>query len=95
MNKKTFIDRFKTAIGGRLQRRVMLPSVKEEEINPFHRMKIFCIGETAEESVAGDLETMIPLEVGHIHFIKGRKWRCTHIEDNIYGEPLADFRPAT
>lgn len=59
-----------------------------------NRIKIFCIGETAEASASGDLETMLPLEVGHIHQIKGRKWECTRIENNIHGEPLADFRPA-
>ena len=59
-----------------------------------HKTRIFCIGEDAERSIAGHLDTMIPLEVGHCHKIKGRLWVVTELAKNFRGETLADFRPA-
>lgn len=57
-----------------------------------NRYRIFCCGETGADSEAGVLFTMIPLEVGHIHKIKGRDWWCEWISENSAGEPLANFR---
>ncbi len=55
--------------------------------------RIFCIGDTAKSCEAGHLTTLIPLEVGHVHKIKGKDWKCTVVSENMDGEPLADFRP--
>lgn len=61
--------------------------------NAFHRYDIFCCGETPRASVAGTLETLLPLERGHVHVIKGRRWRCVNVHIHSKGA-MADFRPA-
>ncbi|MGZ4975756.1 MAG: hypothetical protein ACXV8O_01290 [Methylobacter sp.] len=60
-----------------------------------NRYKIFCCGETADDCVGGVLETILPLESGHIHTIKNRKWRCEWVDKNMDGDPIANFRPET
>ncbi|PCI54183.1 MAG: hypothetical protein COB36_10865 [Alphaproteobacteria bacterium] len=63
----------------------------------FHEYRVFCCGkkEDGTDSVSGKLLTMLKLKAGHIHTIKGRKWRCEWVDKNGDGEPLANFRPAT
>ena len=58
-----------------------------------YETQVLCLGETAETTVAGRLETMIPVEVGHIHTIKGRRWKCYYKGLNGFGKPLAEFKP--
>jgi hypothetical protein len=60
-----------------------------------YRTRIFCCGKTGEDSIDGHLDTMIPLQAGHIHIIKGRKWRCEWVDKNDDGDPLANFRLET
>jgi hypothetical protein len=65
----------------------------ETQASPFHSYKVFCMGKTGADCIAGALETMLPLEVGHIHLIQGRRWICTRLSLNAYNKPLADFKP--
>lgn len=57
-----------------------------------HRYRVFCCGATGEDCVSGMLETVLPLEPGHRHMIKGREWYCEWVDKNTEGEPLANFR---
>lgn len=58
-----------------------------------YKARIFCVGETGDDCVSGWLETMIPLQVGHTHLIKGRYWLCVRVSEIRGGETIADFRP--
>jgi hypothetical protein len=58
------------------------------------RTRVFCIGETGADCVAGHLDTIVKIKVGHVHRIKNRMWECCAVGLNSDGEPLADFRPA-
>lgn len=58
-----------------------------------YKARIFCCGLTGLSSEAGWLETMVPLQVGHTHLIKGRYWLCVRVTENRAGEVLAHFRP--
>lgn len=61
-----------------------------------YRFAVFCVGKDAEDCVSGELETMIPLQVGHIHRMKGRGWKCEHVEQKEERKSdigQADFRP--
>lgn len=60
-----------------------------------NKYRIFCCGKTGEDSEAGILITMIPLQVGQVHRIKGRQRWCEWISENHAGEPLANFRLVT
>ena len=53
--------------------------------------RVFAMSENVEGCFAGQLTTLIKLEVGHIHKIKGRDFVVKRISKNTFGEPLADL----
>lgn len=67
-------------------------SVKDKSLTL--KYKIVCIASKSENCVIGELETIVPLEVGHQHNIKGVLWECYKVGKNISGQDVADFEIA-
>jgi hypothetical protein len=57
-----------------------------------YKYKIFCCAESGEDSICGELISILPLKPGHSHVIKDRIWQCEWVDKNANGEPLANFR---
>lgn len=58
----------------------------------FFNTRIFGMADKAEDCIAGTLDTMLPIKVGHVHTIKGKKWKCWRVGKNGNNETLADFK---
>lgn len=70
------------------------PKKKEkEEPVKIYTTRIFCMGKDSSESIAGHLKTFSPIEIGHVHVIKNRRWICYYSGENYQGEKLAQFKP--
>ena len=58
-----------------------------------HITRIFCMGKTGVDCIAGHLETKVPMYSNGAYKIKCRWWKVTKVGKNANGEKLADLVP--
>lgn len=52
---------------------------------------VFGLGRNVDECITGRLETILPVQIGHRHYMKGRWWVCEWVGTKGGGKPGADF----